>query len=207
MAIGLLTTSPTSPPAASLPAQLATFCAMHRRAATVVSLALLGVSACSGSGGSAADAPTTTPDSTVEVEATVEDDTVDTAEPTGAVADGRASEGDFCAAISAIQSAEFELEETFGPEARDLFGDVQGAAPQEIASDVATVIETLDAIAAIGISTDENDPIALEAASEILLDPDFTDANENLVEYTSQVCGIDLDAGDDGDLELDDLGG
>ncbi len=177
---------------------------MHRRAATVVALALLGMSACSGSGGSAADAPSTTPDSTVEVATTVEDDT---AEPTGTVADRGASEGDFCAAISAIQSAEFELEETFGPEARDLFGDVQVAAPQEIASDVATVIEALVAIAEIGISTDENDSLALEAASEILLDPDFTDANENLVEYTSQVCGIDLDDGDDGDLELDDLEG
>jgi hypothetical protein len=172
---------------------------MHRRAATVVSLALLGVSACSSSGGSSGDAPAATPDSAVEVATTVEDDTIDTA------VDARASEGDFCSAISAIQSAEFELEETFGPEARELFGEVQSAAPPEIAGEVATVIDTLDAIAEIGISTDENDTLAIDAAFEILLDPGYTDASEKLEEYTSQVCGIDLGDGDDADLELDGL--
>ena len=172
----------------SRPPRLATFRVMQRRAAIfVVSLGLLGVSACSGSGGGSDADPAPSPDSAVDV--------------------ASASVVEFCAAISAIQSAELELEETFGPEGRALFDDVQSAAPPEIADDVATVIDTLDAIAKVGISADENDPVAFDAAAEILLDPDFTEANENLEQFTSQACGIDLGNDDDVDLELDDLEG
>ncbi len=130
------------------------------------------------------------------------DDPSATAAPTDPAQSGddvAASPGsvdDFCAAISAIQSADFELEETFGPEARVLFDDVQSAAPPEVASDVSVVVGALDALAELGISTDENDPIAVEAASEILLDPAFSEANANLVAYTSEACDIELDAGD-----------
>ncbi len=183
---------------------------MHRRAAFVISLALVGVSACSGSGGSSDATPASSPDSAVEAaptigsDATEPNDTADVA-PVSDVAS--ASVVEFCAAITAIRSAEFELEETFGPEARALFDDVQSAAPPEIAEDVATVIDTLDAIAEVGISADEDDPVAFDAAAEILLDPDFTEANENLEEYTSQACGIDLGDGDDADIDLDDLEG
>lgn len=181
---------------------------MHRRAAIVVSLALFGVSACSGSGSGPDAAPAASQDSAVEATSTVggdEPDPSDTAEPSDVADNAPTSDVEFCAAIDAIQSAEFELEETFGAEARALFDDVRSAASPEIADDVATVIETLDAIAEIGISEDVNDPVAFDAAAEILLDPDFTEANENLVAYTSQACGIDL--GDDGDtdLDLDDL--
>lgn len=182
---------------------------MHRRAVSVISAGLLCFSACSGSGGSSGASA----DSAADVATSIEDDTaqpVDTADTTD---DTGASDVDFCAAISAIQSAEFELEETFGPDARQLFTDVQASAPPEIADDVATVIATLDAIAALGISMDENDPEAVDAAFEILLDPDYTDASENLEEFTSDACGIDLgdddgdDDGDDAGLELEDLEG
>ena len=149
---------------------------MHRRAAIIISLGLIGVTACSGSESSS-----------------------------GAPVDG--TDVEFCDAISAIQSAEFELEETFGPEARQLFSDVQASAPPGIADDVATVIGTLDAVAGLGISMDDDDPAAVEAAFEILLDPDYTDANERLTEYTSEVCGITLGEGDDAGIDLDDLEG
>ena len=174
----------TARPAASTVAHLATLRHMHRRVAVVVWLGLLGVSACSGSGS-------------------------DDAAPADSSADAAVSGSnvDFCAAISAIQSAEFELEETFGPDARQLFADVRAAAPSEIAEEVATVVETLDAIAGLGISMDEDDPAAVDAAIEILLDPEYTDANERLGEYTSKTCGIELGDGGDDDLQLDDLEG
>lgn len=152
---------------------------MSRRAPAILSFALLGAAACSGSSdGSDGAASATTPDTSVE-----------------------ASEADFCAAVVAIQEADFEVEETFGIDARRLFDDVQSAAPPEIADDVKTVIDTLEAIAALDVSTDEDDPAAFDAAFEILLDPDFTEANENLEEYTSKACGIELSDGDLEDLE------
>lgn len=147
---------------------------MHRRAAIIISLGLIGVTACSGSESSS-----------------------------GAPADG--TDVEFCDAIYAIQSAEFALEETFGPEARVLLADVQAAASPEISGDVATVINTLDAIAALEISTDDNGQMVLEDASDILLDPEFTEANANLEDYTLQTCGIDLGEGDDAGIDLDDL--
>jgi hypothetical protein len=176
---------------------------MHRRAAAVISLGLLGLlggSACSGSGGDAA-----VPADSAEIE-----DRAAEAAPSAAdgMPESAASDVDeFCAAISAIQAAEFELEETFGPEARQLFTEVQAAAPPEIAEEVATVIGALDAVAGLGISMDEDDPAAVDDAFEILLDPDYTDANERLSEYTSEACGIDLGEGDDADFQLDDLEG
>ena len=189
---------------------------MPRRVAILASAAVLVVSACSGSDDNSGNASATTPDSAVRGTDIPEgaigavttepagDDTVESVEGASA------SEAEFCAAISAIQTAEFELEETFGPEARRLFGDVQAAAPSDVAEDVAAVIDTLDAIAELGISTDENDPDAVDAAFEILLDPDFTEANQHLEDYTSEVCGIDMGDGDESDLdvlELDDLAG
>ena len=74
---------------------------------------------------------------------------------------------------------------------------------------MATVVDTLEAVAEIGITEDESDPAAIEAAFEILLDPVYTEANEQLVAYTSETCGIDLDDGDDleeldrGELDID----
>lgn len=112
---------------------------------------------------------------------------------------------DFCAAISAIRAADFELEETFGVQARTLFDDVQSAAPEAIADDVATVVKALDAIAEIGISADEDDPASVDAAFEILLDPAFTEANENLADYTARTCGIDLTEGSADEIDLADL--
>lgn len=172
---------------------------MHRRVATFVLLAVFGVAACSSSGGSAGDVP----DSSSDV--TVADPVVSAVGSSDTIAIASAPGGDFCAAIGAIQTAEFELEETFGPTARQLFDDVQSASPPEISGDVAIVIDTLEAIAELGISTDEDDPEALDAAFEILLDPEFTEANERLEEYTSDTCGIDLGNGDETDL--DDLQG
>ncbi len=164
---------------------------MSRRAVVAVAVALLTASACSG-GGASGDVPEP------EVE-------VDSAVDAGDTAGSEPSDADFCAAISAIQTAEFELEETFGPEARTLFADVQRAAPDEISEDVATVVATLEAIAEIGISADEDDPEAVDEAFEILLDPEFTEANENLEAYTSQACGIDLGEESEGEIGLEDL--
>lgn len=161
-----------------------------------MSVVLLGASACSASD-SVPDGSSAIPGSEEQGAAPSESSDTDQS------ADG--SSGDFCAAISAIQSANFELEETFGDEARRLFDDVQSSAPREIADDVGTVVATLDAIAELGVSTDEDDPVAIDAAFEILLDPDFTEANDNLAVYTSQACGIDLADGDD--LDVDELGG
>ena len=182
---------------------------MLRRAAVLTYLVALVATACSGSDGDSSTTPAPPPDLVTDVVATEPIDS-NTAEPADSAEGPSASVAEFCTAISAIQSAEFELEETFGPAARQLFDDVQAAAPPEIADDVAIVIETLDAIAEVGISADENDPEAIDAAFEILLDPDFTEANERLEEYTSQACGIDLGDGDETDLEvleLDDIEG
>lgn len=155
----------------------------------VIAVVVVSATACSGSDDDSGETEGA-------VSAATEPDADASAEPTDA---------DFCAAITAIQTAEFELEETFGTEARALFTDVQTAAPDEIADDVATVIATLDAIAEIGISADENDPEAVDEAFEILLDPEFTEANENLEAYTSQVCGIDLGAESEDEIGLDEL--
>ncbi|MGB3734503.1 MAG: hypothetical protein WA964_06085 [Ilumatobacter sp.] len=197
---------------------------MHRRVVILVSVALLGVSACTSSD-SSSDAEGDETDTTTDTAAIAAADdpsaTAAATDPAQSGDDVAASPGsvdDFCAAISAIQSADFELEETFGPEARVLFDDVQSAAPPEVASDVSVVVGALDALAELGISTDENDPIAVEAASEILLDPAFSEANANLVAYTSEACDIELDAGDadadfdadvdvDGDVDAGDLEG
>jgi len=188
---------------------------MHRRAVPLVTVVLLGVAACSGDSDGADDDSVTPPGSvSVEAAPALDDESSDSgsndaAEPADSTPDVATSPGsveDFCAAISAIQSADFELEETFGPDARILFDDVRSAAPPDVASDVMTVIETLDAIAELGISLDDDDPIAFKAASEILFDPDFTEANANLAAYTSDACGIELDAGDvDADVQLDDI--
>lgn len=183
----------------------------------VVTLALVGLSACSGSDASSDAAASTSPEETSDVrvdDGSIPDaanDSTDSASTDGsspAPTDGSSTvEVDFCDAISAIQTARFELEETFGPEARRLFADVRSAAPTEVADDVATVVAALDALAEIGVTTEEDDPVAVDAAFEILLDPDYIDASENLVEYTSQECGIDLDDGDDADLDFEDLDG
>lgn len=173
---------------------------MNLCAATVVCLALLGGSACSGSDGDSNDAAATSADTDIAVTNSVEAGAAESAD-----ADDNGSANDFCGAITAIQSAEFELDETFGPDARQLFDDVQSAAPPAIADDVATVIDALEELAAVGISTDDDDPEALDAAFEILVDPHFTEASENLEEYTSEACGIDLADGDDADFELDDV--
>lgn len=169
---------------------------MLRRVVIVVGVALVGGAACSGgssSGGSSSGESETVPRAA--------------ADPSGEVPDATESDTEFCGAIEAIQSADFELEETFGVEARALFDDVRDAAPPEIAGDVETVIETLDALAELGISVDDDDPAALDAAFEILVDPVYTEANSNLAAYTSDACGIDLVVDDDGDIDLDDLEG
>lgn len=182
---------------------------MRPFSAMVVTLALVGLSACSGSDASSDAAASTSPDETSDVgvdDGSFPDAAGDSTDP--APTDGSSpAEVDFCDAISAIQNARFELEETFGPDARRLFADVQSAAPAEVADDVATVVAALDALAEIGVTTEEDDPVAVDAAFEILLDPDYIDASENLVEYTSQECGIDLDDGDDADLDFEDLDG
>ncbi|MEP1125102.1 MAG: hypothetical protein ABJH68_14555 [Ilumatobacter sp.] len=169
---------------------------MHRHHAIAMSVLLLGAAACSASG-SASDGDPASAGS--EVRGAVPSESSDSWQSADGSSDG------FCTAISAIQSADFELEETFGNEARQLFDDVQSSAPREIADDVGTVVAALDAIAELGVSTEEDDPVAIDAAVEILLDPDFTEANENLAAYTSEACGIDLGEGDD--VDFDDLGG
>ena len=172
---------------------------MQRCVAIILSVVVLSVSACSGS--DTVEVTTSVEAGPVEGAATAEAGSVESVE------EGSVSTADFCDAIAAIESAEFELEETFGPEARQLFDDVQSASPPEIADDVATVIDTLEALAEVGISTEDDDPEALDAAFEILLDPHFTEASENLEVYTSAACGIDLGDDDDTDLDLDDLAG
>lgn len=186
---------------------------MRRRLVTAVSVALLWAAACSGSDGNS-DGPidTTAPaaEPTTDAEAVADpdpDQPVDTTAsvPTSEPGGSQAPPDDFCDAIGAIRSADFELEETFGDEARALFADVSSSAPPAIADEVATVVDTLDAIAEIGISEDEDDPVAIDAAFEILLDPAYLEANETLVAYTSETCGIDLAAGDELEVEQLDL--
>lgn len=167
-----------------------------------VTIPLLLITACTADDGAAVDESGPADDPVADQPSSgSSDEAVSTAEP---IENETASVEDFCAGISAIRSADFELDQTFSPEARALFDDVRSAAPPEIADEVDTVISALDAIAEIGVSSDDDDLVAFDAAAEILLDPAYVDANERLAAFTSDACGIDLD--EDSSAEID-LGG
>ena len=89
----------TARPAPPTVVPLATFRSMHRLAAFILALGLLGVSACSGSG-SSADERADDADNAADVETTPEDSA---SESPDTIAAGSGSDVEFCAAIAAMR--------------------------------------------------------------------------------------------------------
>ena len=161
---------------------------MTRRIVALLSLVLLGASACSGISDETDEASST--DAAADISAA----------DTDVVGDSGGTVEEFCDAILAIRTAEFTNEDTFEAEAEALLNDVESAAPAEVADDVAIVVDALDAIADIGVVAGESDPVADDEALAILTDPDYVEANANLEAYTSESCGSDLEREADTDL-------
>lgn len=157
--------------------------AAGRRTAVVVSLALLAVAGCTTKIESGSAVPTVPPVSSSEA-------------PSGSVED-------FCSAIVEIQLPGVDAEATSGPESKQQFEDLLEASPAGIADDVATVMAAIEAVSELDVdAASEEDPEAFDAVFEILLDPEFSAANDRLEAYTSETCGFEVGGSEDAGVPI-----
>lgn len=123
--------------------------------------------------------------------------------PTTASATGNA-DSEYCRAAARF-SGDAGLDLSGDPDAA-LAGIEQmaAAAPDEIADDLAVVVEGVRGLDGL----DANDPDALAALFELLADPQVETAIERVEQYTSSECGIDLGSDESAagaEIELEDV--
>jgi hypothetical protein len=163
--------------------------------ALLCAVALLGAAACSsddGDDGGSADTGSATDDSVADGDEGDEGD--DDADASGA------SE-DFCAAAADLTSV-LEGDDTQLPdeEAIAALQDLADSAPEEIQGDIQTVTDAYDELRQL----DPEDADNFEAVLDLLFDPEFIGAVEQVGVYLEAECSVDIETPSEDGLSGDD---
>jgi len=155
--------------------------AMRRLLAlSLLTLALLALTACSDDGGDEAGGSAE--------DASTDDSTADSSTDDSTPGAGSGSSSEFCEQVD-DQVALFEGTGDV-PTAEELagFDDLVAAAPPVIQPDLETVQQTLTAISELG-----EDPESFTEAFDLLFDPEFIGAIEQVGLFVEAECGLDLE--------------
>jgi hypothetical protein len=117
---------------------------------------------------------------------------------------GAGGDEDYCAALERLAADGTDVDLTEDPEAA--LAEVRSlaeSAPPELEADFDVFVATIERLASIPA---DDSGEALGELFEVMLDPEFMEAQERIDEYSSDECGVDLDDLGTGS-DLDDLGG